>query len=114
MELSGEITENPKGFTGSPLPPDDVWMHGPRGNCPLRGKRETRFSGDAQSPSEERAAPGITLAVHDPQEKKESEKNLLFYSRKNMELHPCSSGKDHSCSLPVETVEELLESLMKF
>lgn len=112
MELSGEIIENPKGFTGI-LPSYDVWMHGPR-EIVLSGKREDPVFQEMLRILQKRELTGITLAVHDPREKKESEKIFSFIRETEDGAAAVFFCKDHSCSLPVETVEELLESLMKF
>ncbi len=112
MELSGEIIENPKGFTGI-LPSYDVWMHGPR-EIVLSGKREDPVFQEMLRILQKRDLTGITLAVHDPQEKEESEKIFSFIRETEDGTASVFFCKDHSCSLPVETVEELLESLMKF
>lgn len=112
MELSGEIIENPKGFTGI-LPSYDVWMHGPR-EIVLSGKREDPVFQEMLRILQKRELTGITLAVHDPREKKESEKIFSFIRETEDGTAAVFFCKDHSCSLPVGTVEELLESLMKF
>lgn len=112
MELSGEIIENPKGFTGI-LPSYDVWMHGPR-EIVLSGKREDPVIQEMLRILQKRELTGITLAVHDPREKKESEKIFSFIRETEDGTAAVFFCKDHSCSLPVETVEELLESLKKF
>lgn len=112
MELSGEIIENPKGFTGI-LPSYDVWMYGPR-EIVLSGKREDPVFQEMLRILQKRDLTGITLAVHDPQEKEESEKIFSFIRETEDGTASVFFCKDHSCSLPVETIEELLESLMKF
>lgn len=108
--LSGEVQENPKGFTGLLLSYEMV-LHGPQ-EIVLWGRREDPELREMLQVIQKMDLTGKTLVLQDPEE---IEKTKAFFSfiRETEEKKPAVFFcQNHSCSFPIKDAE-ILQKFLK-